>query len=93
MSEPVNPSDFNRPRQEILSAVDVDGLGQAVLTLCHELWIIRDRMAILEAVLSRHGIDAAAEIEAHEPDAALKERLREDGRALIARVVGALNNH
>jgi hypothetical protein len=91
MSVPVTPTDFNRPKQDILSDVDVDGLGHAVLTLCHELWILRDRMAILETVLSKHGIDASEEIERLEPDEALQERLRTEGRALVERVIGALN--
>jgi hypothetical protein len=93
MSLPTDPTAFNRPDQAILSEMDVDGLGRAVLTLCHELWIVKDRMAILEAVLDKHGIDAAAEVETLHPDDALKEKLDADGRALVERVLGALNGN
>ena len=91
MSAPTKPTDFNKPKQQILSDLDVDSLGQAVLSLCHELWILRDRMTILESVLEKHGIDAAEEIETLQPDDALEERLRTQGRALVERVIGALN--
>lgn len=92
MSAPADPTAFNRPKQSILSDVDVDGLGQAVLTLCHELWIVKDRMAVLEAVLEKHGIDATSEIETFQPDEGLRARLDSDGRALASRVLGALND-
>lgn len=92
MSTPTDPTAFNRLKQSVLSDVDVDGLGQAVLTLCHELWVVKDRMAVLEAVLEKHGIDAASEIEIFQPDEALMTRLNSDGRALTSRVLGALND-
>jgi hypothetical protein len=41
--------------------------------------------------LSKHGIDASEEIERLEPDEALQERLRTEGRALVERVIGTLN--
>lgn len=91
MSLPTDPTAFNTPKQKILEDADLDGLGQALLTLCHELWTVKDRMAILEAVLEKHNIDAAAEIEAFQPEGELREKLNQDGRAFVERFLAALN--
>lgn len=91
MSLPKDPTEFNRPSQKILSDTDIDGVGRAVMTLCHELWVVKDRMAVLEAVLADNGIDTEAAIDAFQPDAALQDRLNQDGRALVERILSALN--
>lgn len=91
MSLPKDPTEFNRPTQKILSDTDIDGVGRAVMTLCHELWVVKDRMAVLEAVLADNGIDTEAAIDAFQPDAALQDRLNQDGRALVERILSALN--
>lgn len=91
MSLPKDPTEFNRPTQKILSDTDIDGVGRAVMTLCHELWVVKDRMAVLEAVLADNGIDAETAIDAYQPDAALQDRLNQDGRALVERILSALN--
>ena len=66
------------------------GVGQAVMTLTHELYVLIDRIAALEAVLARHGLNVGEEIEAFKPDAEQQERLNERGRDLAARVANAL---
>lgn len=91
MSSPKDPTEFNRPTQKILSDADIDGVGRAVMTLCHELWVVKDRMAVLEAVLAENGIDAEAAIDRFQPDPALQDKLNQDGRALVERILSALN--
>ena len=91
MSHSKDPTEFNRPAQQILSDADADGLGRAVMTLCHELWVVKDRMSILEAVLEENGIDAGEAVDRFQPDAALQDKLNQDGRDLVKRVVAALN--
>lgn len=91
MSLPTDPTEFNKPAHALLADTDVDGLGQAVLTLCHELWIMKDRMAVMEAVLEKHDINISEEIDAHQPDQALQDKLNKDGRALVERVMAALS--
>lgn len=91
MSLPKDPIEFNRPAQQMLSDTDIDGVGRAVMTLCHELWVVKDRMAVLEAVLADNGIDAETAIDAFQPDAALQDKLNQDGRALVERILSALN--
>jgi len=43
-----DPKSFNNPGTPTLNAQDSAGLGQAVLTLTHELWIVIDRVHALE---------------------------------------------
>ncbi len=85
-----NPRSFNQPNRPTLTADDMPGVGQAVLTLTHELYVLIDRVAALEAVLKRHGLNVGEEIESFKPDAEQQERLNERGRALVARVTNAL---
>lgn len=78
-------SDHTDPRK-FLSSDQVDNVADAVLALARELWVVADRQLVLEAILARHEIDAAA-IDAFEPDAALQAALdtRRD------RIVGAVS--
>ena len=92
MSLPKDPTEFNRPSRTLLTDADVDGLGRAVMTLCQELWVMKDRMMILEAVLEENGIDARNAVDNFQPSDALQERLNKDGRQLIERVISALGD-
>ena len=85
-----DPRSFNNPDRPTLTADDLPGVGQAVMTLTHELYVLIDRLAALEAVLERHGLDVSAEIEAFKPDAKQQERLNKRGRALVSRVTNAI---
>ena len=91
MSEEKNPISFNSPERVTLTDADVASLGQAVLTLTRELWVITDRMHVMEAVLAKHGLDISDEISNHKPDSALTEQLQRNGTALIERVLSSLS--
>ena len=91
MSEETNPVSFNTPDRITLTNADVASLGQAVLTLTRELWVITDRMHVMEAVLAKHGLDISDEITQHKPDSVLAGKLQEDGVALIHRVLSSLS--
>lgn len=82
---------INRPARETLADWQIGDLGLAVLTLTRELWVVKDRMRILEAVLEDHGIDARQAIERYQPDDALSAELARDGEALASRIVSALS--
>lgn len=79
------------PPRRILDPASLDRVADAVLALSRELWAVRDRQIMLEAVLARHGIDAEAGIEAMTPDAALQARLDADRDRLIEAVAEALD--
>lgn len=91
MSEDTNPVSFNNPDRVTLTEADVASLGQAVLTLTRELWVITDRMHVMEAVLAKHGLNISDEITQHKPDSVLSEKLQQDGTALIERVLFSLS--
>ena len=85
-----DPRSFNNPDRPTLNADDMPGVGQAVMTLTHELYVLIDRIAALEAVLERHGLNVGEEIEAYRPSEEQQEHLNERGRTLVARVTNAL---
>ena len=87
---PEDASSFNAPGRKTINESDIDGLGQAVLTLTKEIWILTDRFAIMEAVLAKRGIDIVDEIETFEPDDDMKAKLNERGKKLVAEVSNAL---
>ena len=71
---------------------DIDKLGQALMTLTQELWVLKDRQRVLEALLADAGIVTPETINRFEPDAALSEQLSGERRALIDAVLGALQS-
>ena len=91
MNEEKNPTSFNTPDRQTLTNADVASLGQAILTLTKELWVVTDRMHIMEAVLAKHGLDISDEITQHKPDSILSEKLQQNGTALIERVLSSLS--
>ena len=93
MNENANPASFNSPDRVTLTDVDVASLGQAVLTLTRELWVITDRMHVMEAVLAKHGLDRIDEITQHKPDSDLSDKLQQEGVALIERVLASLSKN
>jgi hypothetical protein len=68
-----------------------DALTQTVLTLAKEVWTLRDRQIVLEAVLQERGIDVAAAIERYQPAGDVKTRLADERRRFLADIVDALS--
>ena len=89
MSE-AGPTSFNRPERVTLTPDQIGDVGQAVLTLARELWIVKDRLRVLEAVLDERGLEVHEAVERHQPDPALEQELAEAGKELAGRVVDAL---
>lgn len=72
-----------------LDTGNVDDLGRMVTALLAELWIVRDRLAVLEHVHgARIGIDPS-EIDDFVPDAAFAARLEQTRDRMVAAVAGA----
>jgi len=91
MSEPKDPTTFNAPERETLNNLDVAALGQAVMTLTKEIWVLTDRQRVMEAVLAQKGMDISKEIKTFQPDADMQAELKQEGSALIERVLGSLS--
>jgi hypothetical protein len=82
-----DPRSFNNPERASLTADDVPALGEALLNLTRELWVLSDRVMVLEAVLEARGVAVSDAIEAFEPDQAMAERMKARGSALVEAVL------
>lgn len=77
------------PRQ-MLRDRQIDHLGEAMLTLTRELWVLTDRVRILEAVLEDQGLDVRAAIATYVPSAEMETELAIARERLVDGVVKAL---
>lgn len=77
------------PRQ-MLRDNQVDHLGEAMLTLTREVWVLTDRVRILEAVLEDKGIDVRDAIATYVPSAKLETELAAARVRLVDAIVTAL---
>ncbi len=77
------------PERRILRENRIDALGEAIIALTREIWVLTDRQAVLEAVLAGHGIDTA-QVDSFQPDEAMAARLAERRQLLIDNVLTAL---
>jgi hypothetical protein len=75
-----------------LKPEDMDRLGQALLTLTQELWVVKDRVRVLEAALAEAGVVPPDTVSKFQPDEALTQELAEERAQLISSVLGALEN-
>lgn len=91
MSLPEDPREFNSPDRDTLSDLDVGSLGLAVLTLTRELWVLTDRMHVMEAVLAENNLDIREDIQRYQPDEKMTSELRQQSAALTERILGALS--
>lgn len=77
-----------KPRKrQALRPEDIDNVGQAILTLAQELWAVKDRQAVTEAVLKARGIDISEEVDTYTPVAELDAKLTADRQALVNKIV------
>jgi hypothetical protein len=74
----------------VLNPEDLDRLGQAVISLTKELWVVKDRQRILEAALAEAGVLAPDTLDRYSPDGALSDVLRAERRQLIDSVLDTL---
>lgn len=68
---------------------NVDDLGRMVTALLTELWITRDRLAVVERVLQERGILIADEINDYIPDAGFEAELETLRDRMAGNVIGA----
>jgi hypothetical protein len=73
-----------------LQPEDIDRLGQALLTLTRELWVVKDRMRVLEAALANAGVLGVNAVDQLQPDSALQAELAAERARLIDSVLAAL---
>jgi hypothetical protein len=76
--------------ETLLNPADLDQLGQALITLTKELWVLKDRQLILEAALADAGIVAKEVVDRYQPDEMLKEQLHAERQRLIDTIIDVL---
>lgn len=81
-------SDHTPPRR-ILPEGRIDDLGEAILALTREIWVLTDRQAVLEAVLTEQGVDVSA-VERYQPDETMTATLAAKRQQLLDNVLVAL---
>ena len=79
------------PVHTVFRPEQIDLVADAVIALTREVWVLTDRQRVLEAVLTKHGINAAAEIDAFTPDPAMEAALTAKRDRLIGAVTKALS--
>jgi hypothetical protein len=80
----------NNMAEKVLLESDVDRLGQAVLALTQEIWVLKDRQRVLEAALEEAGVLNHAALNEYSPDEGLSQELEVERKQLIDNILQAL---
>lgn len=72
-------------------AVRSDPIAQLAIMLAKELWLLRDRQIVLEAVLAEKGIAASELVDAYQPTGAVKARLARERSRFLEEIQSALS--
>jgi hypothetical protein len=67
----------------------VEDVARMVESLTEELWILKDRVMVLERLLVDRGVLGETDVDEHEPDEALGALLARDRQRVIRKVLGA----
>jgi hypothetical protein len=78
-----------RPERPYLESKQADDLMRINSELLAELWILRDRVTVLEHLLAEKGVVDRKAIDAFQPSGALADELTRERQALVKRVMGA----
>jgi hypothetical protein len=75
--------------EDYLGTISIDNLGRMLMALLSEHWILRDRFAILEALMVERGALAAGELDDYVPSAEMAAKLEMLRDRTAAAVIGA----
>ena len=78
-----------RPEAPYLGNRELDDAMLVISQLLTELWIVKDRVAVLEQILEEQNILSADKVANYIPDAPLAERLDRERDAFVRRIMGA----
>lgn len=79
---------MNTPQQPILTPDQLDNLGLAVISLAKELWVVKDRQLVAEALLKQKGL--LADLDTFQPDADLAAKLAAERQKFVKDLMAAL---
>ncbi len=74
-----------------LSAARNERATQLALALARELWIVKDRLMVLEAVLSQQGTPLRELVDRYQPAADAKAAIDAERKRFIAEIMDALD--
>ena len=75
-------------KRSLLTPDQIDNLGFALIALTKELWVVKDRQLITEALLKEKGV--LADLDAYQPDEALKTKLAVERDRFLGDLMTAL---
>jgi hypothetical protein len=78
-----------QPRKPYLADERFDQLARMMFQLLSEVWVMRDRMVLMEELLRRKDVLRPEDIDALVPDAALEARLEALRTEMVETVLGA----
>ncbi len=78
-----------RPERPQLESRQLDDLMRVNAELLGELWVLRDRVTVLEHLLAEKGVVNRKAIDDYQPTGALADELQRERDALVRRVMGA----
>lgn len=80
-----------RPRQGVaLAPAQLDDVANTMLVLARELWVVKDRQRVLEALLAEHGVLVPGAVADHQPGPALAVELETERDRYTAAIMEAL---
>ena len=77
------------PEKSYLGSREIDALARMQTELLSELWILRDRVTVLEHLLEQADVLQPDQIDDFTPPTELEAKLLSERDKLVARVVGA----
>lgn len=78
-----------RPKRPYLASKDIDDVMRMNTELLAELWVLRDRVTVLEHLLEQRKLLDRKELHDHVPSGELAAELEREREALVRRVAGA----
>jgi hypothetical protein len=72
---------------------DLDGVLRMVMEVASELWVLRDRFAVLEQRLDEQGTVSREDLETLQPEGEFAERLKVDREQFLRRLGEAMSRH
>ncbi len=76
--------------ETMLRPDQIDNLGAAVLVLARELWVVKDRQRVLEALLAEHGVVPPGAVADHQPGPELADALSNERTRYLRALMTAL---
>ena len=77
------------PARPVTGDERLDGLLRMNTELLSELWILRDRVMVLEKILEEKGLLDAKAVSSYGPSGEFAEKLQDERDRLVRRVAGA----